>query len=158
MELLNSLTLVKVDLRRKAETLAQTQAAQPQLPPSGSASKASCKRRGCGAATPSDTENRPPQKRPLFQSVFQTRTPTRKYIPSAHPEANLTPYSRILRSRQQSPPLTYDLLDASPMLQPRKRVTLRLSDDKQGNPYVKGAHSQNSCRQNIEQSIGTACA
>lgn len=32
----------------------------------------------------------------------------------------------------------YDLLDASPCLQPRKRVTLRLSDDKQGNPYVKG--------------------
>lgn len=32
----------------------------------------------------------------------------------------------------------YDLLDASPSQQPRKRVTLRLSDDKQGNPYVKG--------------------
>lgn len=32
----------------------------------------------------------------------------------------------------------YDLLDASPSLQPRKRVTLRLSDDKQGNTYVKG--------------------
>ncbi|KAJ0061960.1 hypothetical protein NL108_014708, partial [Boleophthalmus pectinirostris] len=31
----------------------------------------------------------------------------------------------------------YDLLDASPSLQPRKRITLRLSDDKQGNPYVK---------------------
>nr|XP_019941384.1 PREDICTED: kinesin-like protein KIF20A isoform X2 [Paralichthys olivaceus] len=31
----------------------------------------------------------------------------------------------------------YDLLDVSPSLQPRKRVTLRLSDDKQGNPYVK---------------------
>ncbi|MEQ2197760.1 hypothetical protein XENOCAPTIV_002860, partial [Xenoophorus captivus] len=30
----------------------------------------------------------------------------------------------------------YDLLDASPSQQPRKRVTLRLSDDKQGNPYV----------------------
>lgn len=32
----------------------------------------------------------------------------------------------------------YDLLDASPSSQPRKRGTLRLSDDKQGNPYVKG--------------------
>lgn len=32
----------------------------------------------------------------------------------------------------------YDLLDASPSLQPRKRATLRLSDDKYGNPYVKG--------------------
>lgn len=40
----------------------------------------------------------------------------------------------------------YDLLDASPSLQPRKRVTLRLSDDKQGNPYVKGdTNSQNKC-------------
>jgi len=33
----------------------------------------------------------------------------------------------------------YDLLDASPSLQPRKRVTMRLCDDKQGNPYVKGS-------------------
>ena len=32
----------------------------------------------------------------------------------------------------------YDLLEASPSQQLRKRVTLRLSDDKQGNPYVKG--------------------
>lgn len=32
----------------------------------------------------------------------------------------------------------YDLLDASPSLQPRKRATLRLSDDKHGNSYVKG--------------------
>ncbi|XP_076024300.1 kinesin-like protein KIF20A isoform X2 [Genypterus blacodes] len=31
----------------------------------------------------------------------------------------------------------YDLLEAPPSLQPRKRATLRLSDDKQGNPYVK---------------------
>lgn len=32
----------------------------------------------------------------------------------------------------------YDLLDAPPSLQFRKRATLRLSDDKHGNPYVKG--------------------
>ncbi|XP_061595670.1 kinesin-like protein KIF20A isoform X2 [Cololabis saira] len=31
----------------------------------------------------------------------------------------------------------YDLLDASPSHQLKKRVTLRLSDDRQGNPYVK---------------------
>ncbi|XP_051956065.1 kinesin-like protein KIF20A isoform X2 [Xyrauchen texanus] len=31
----------------------------------------------------------------------------------------------------------YDLLDAPPSLQYRKRATLRLSDDKHGNPYVK---------------------
>lgn len=38
----------------------------------------------------------------------------------------------------------YDLLDAPPSLQYRKRATLRLSDDKHGNPYVKGKnHRQN---------------
>ncbi|XP_067464076.1 kinesin-like protein KIF20A isoform X1 [Thunnus thynnus] len=106
MELQNGLILIKADLRRKAETLAQMKADQPQLPPSGfaaSATPGSCKKRGCAAAAPSDTENRPPQKRPLFQSLFSTRTPTRKYGCTAA-EANLTPYSRILRSRQQSPP------------------------------------------------------
>ncbi|CAK6953778.1 kinesin-like protein KIF20A isoform X1 [Scomber scombrus] len=106
LELQNGLTLIKADLRRKAETLAQMQPDQPQLPPSGFAAFAtpgSCKKRGCAAAAPSDTENRPPQKRPLFQSLFPTRTPTRKYNCTVT-EANITPYSRILRSRQQSPP------------------------------------------------------
>ncbi|XP_070839008.1 kinesin-like protein KIF20A [Chaetodon trifascialis] len=106
VELQNGLMLVKADLRRKAETLAQIEAAQPQLPISGphtSTTTGSCKKRGCGAAAPSDTENRPPQKRPFFQSVFSTRTPTRKYNTRAD-ESNITPYSRILRSRQQSPP------------------------------------------------------
>lgn len=32
----------------------------------------------------------------------------------------------------------YDLLDASHSLPTKKRVTLRLSDDRHGNPYVKG--------------------
>ncbi|XP_051256996.1 kinesin-like protein KIF20A isoform X1 [Dicentrarchus labrax] len=107
VELQNGLMLVKADLRRKAEALAQTQAIQPQLPPSGSdtcITPGSCKKRGCGAAAPSDTENRPPQKRPFFQSLFPMRTPTRKYNTRAVEEANITPYSRILRSRQQSPP------------------------------------------------------
>ncbi|KAM9348680.1 kinesin-like protein KIF20A [Symphorus nematophorus] len=107
VELQNGLMLVKSDLRRKAATLAQTQAIRPQLPPSGfdtSTAPGSCKRRGCAAAAPSDTENRPPQKRQFFQSLFPTRTPTRKYNARAAEEANITPYSRILRSRQQSPP------------------------------------------------------
>lgn len=107
VELQNGLMLVKADLRRKAETLAQTQAVQPQLPPSGSDTSCrpgSCKKRGCGAAAPTDTENRPPQKRAFFHSLFQTHTPTRKYNTRAVEEANVTPYSRILRSRQQSPP------------------------------------------------------
>lgn len=107
MDLQNALTLVKADLRRKAETLAQMQALRPQLPPStsvASTTPGSCKKRGCGAAAPSDTENRPPQKRPFFQTLFPTRTPTRKYNTRAFEEANGTPYSQILRSRQQSPP------------------------------------------------------
>ncbi|KAM3601814.1 uncharacterized protein V6R79_019269 [Siganus canaliculatus] len=107
VELYNGLTLVKADLRRKAETLAQTQAAQHQLPPSGSntlTTPGSCKKRGCAAAAPIETENRPPQKRPFLQSLFPTRTPTRKFNSRAVEEANMTPYSRILRSRQQSPP------------------------------------------------------
>uniref|UniRef100_A0AAQ5ZH33 Kinesin motor domain-containing protein n=1 Tax=Amphiprion ocellaris TaxID=80972 RepID=A0AAQ5ZH33_AMPOC len=113
MELQNGLTLVKADLRRKAEALAQTQAVR--LPPASFAASnamGSCKKRGCGAATPSETENRPPQKRPFFQSLFPTCTPTRKYNTRAAEEANITPYSRILRSRQPSPP-------RSPVLTPR---------------------------------------
>lgn len=100
--------LVKADLRQKAETLAQTQSMQPLLAPSGSGTSAtpgSCKKRGCGAAAP-NTENRPPSKRLFFPSLFPTRTPTRKYNSRAVAEANITPYSRILRSRQQSPPCT----------------------------------------------------
>ncbi|XP_029304629.1 kinesin-like protein KIF20A [Cottoperca gobio] len=102
LDLQNGLMLVKADLRRKAEILAQTQAVQPQLPTT--TTPGSCTKRGCGAVAPSDTENRPPQKRPFFQSLFPTRTPTRTYNTRAVEEANPTPYSRILRSRQQSPP------------------------------------------------------
>ncbi|XP_078477969.1 LOW QUALITY PROTEIN: kinesin-like protein KIF20A, partial [Lampetra planeri] len=70
LEMQNSLMLVKADLRRKAETLAQTQAAQAELPPLGSAlhtTPGSCKKRAGGAASASNTENRPPQKRPFLQ-------------------------------------------------------------------------------------------
>lgn len=101
--------LVKADLRRKAETLAQTQStALAAL----SATPSSCKKRGCGAAAPSDAENKPPVKRPFFTSLFPTCTPTRRYHTRAAEDANTTPYSRILRSRQQSPP-------PSPALTPR---------------------------------------
>lgn len=99
--------LVKADLRRKAETLAQMQSAPPQLLHSGcepAASTESCKKRGCAAAAPCSSENRPPLKRPFFPSLFPTRTPTRKYNSRMAEEANLTPYTRILRSRQPSPP------------------------------------------------------
>lgn len=107
MELQNDLMLVKADLRRKVETLSQIQSLHPQLPPNGFAGPSapgSCKKRGCGAVAPSDPENRPPQKRPFFQSLFASRTPTRKYNTRAAEEANQTPSSRILLSRQPSPP------------------------------------------------------
>ncbi|XP_068600988.1 kinesin-like protein KIF20A [Brachionichthys hirsutus] len=102
VELHNGLTLVKADLRRNAGTLAQMHVGQPQLPPSGStATPGSCKKRGCGV--PSD-ENRPPPKRPFFTSLFPTCSPTRKYNNRVAEAAKETPSSRILRSRQQSPP------------------------------------------------------
>ncbi|XP_041865034.1 kinesin-like protein KIF20A [Melanotaenia boesemani] len=107
MELQNGLMLVKADLRRKAETLAQMQAVHSQLPSTSfaaSTTPVSSKKRGCMATTPSDTENRPPRKRPFFQSLFPTCTPTHRYNTRTAEEANATPYSRILRSRQQSPP------------------------------------------------------
>ncbi|KAM7374276.1 hypothetical protein PAMP_006944 [Pampus punctatissimus] len=108
MELQNGLTLIKADLRRKAETLAQRQPDQPEMPPSGfavSTTPGSCKKRGCGAAAPIDTENRPPQKRPFFQSLFPVRTSTRKYNTRAADEGIGTPYSQMLRSRQPPSPV-----------------------------------------------------
>ncbi|XP_075876669.1 kinesin-like protein KIF20A isoform X1 [Nelusetta ayraudi] len=101
VELQNNFMLVKADLRRKVETLAQTETIRQQL---ASATPGSCKKRGCGAAAPSDAENKPPVKRPFFTSLFPTCTPTRRYNTRAAEDANITPYSRILRSRQQSPP------------------------------------------------------
>ncbi|XP_015816289.1 kinesin-like protein KIF20A [Nothobranchius furzeri] len=99
MELQNNLTLVKADLRRKAETLAGC----AQLPPTSFAAPTtpgSCKKRGGTATTPAGSENHPPQKRPFFQSLF----PPRKYNTRVAEEACMTPYTRILRSRQPSPP------------------------------------------------------
>ncbi|MED6290639.1 hypothetical protein CHARACLAT_015234 [Characodon lateralis] len=102
LELQNDLTLVKADLRRKAETLA----GRAQLPTTFATptTPGSCTKRGCVGTTATNSENRPPQKRPFFQSLFPTRTPSSKYNRRAAEETSLTPYSRILRSRQPSPP------------------------------------------------------
>lgn len=109
VELQNGLQLVKADLRKKAECLDQMQAERPQLPPSGltvSATPSSNKKRVCGAALlASNTENLPPEKRPFFRSIFPACTPARRgHQARGCEDPNLTPYSRILRSRQQSPP------------------------------------------------------
>ncbi|KAK2873194.1 hypothetical protein Q8A67_023091 [Cirrhinus molitorella] len=99
VELHTSLQLVKADLRRKDELLAQLQSSQ--RPPAPAAS-GSCKKRGCGAAV-AYVENQPPEKRPFFRSLFPTRTPSRQT--RQQPDAG-TPYARVLRSRQPSPPST----------------------------------------------------
>uniref|UniRef100_A0A8C1QK06 Kinesin-like protein n=1 Tax=Cyprinus carpio TaxID=7962 RepID=A0A8C1QK06_CYPCA len=96
VELHTSLQLVKADLRKKDELLAQLQRSQP--PPAPPAS-GSCKKRGCGVAV-AYVENQPPEKRPFFRSLFPSRTPSRQ-----RPEVG-SPYTRVLRSRQPSPPST----------------------------------------------------
>ncbi|KAL0161889.1 hypothetical protein M9458_041285, partial [Cirrhinus mrigala] len=93
VELHTSLQLVKADLRRKDELLAQLQSGQP--PPTSSAA-------GCGVAV-AYVENQPPKKRPFFHSIFPSRTPSRQT--RQQPDAG-TPYARVLRSRQPSPPST----------------------------------------------------
>ncbi|XP_045080390.1 kinesin-like protein KIF20A isoform X2 [Coregonus clupeaformis] len=99
VELQNDLLLVKADLRRKAECLAQMQ----QMPPS--ATPGSCKKRGCGAgAAAGNTENQPPEKRPFFHSFFPQRTPSRNNQQGRPREDQTIHYSRILRSRLTPPP------------------------------------------------------
>ncbi|MEQ2197759.1 hypothetical protein XENOCAPTIV_002859, partial [Xenoophorus captivus] len=102
LELQNDLTLVKIDLRRKAETLA----GRAQLPTTFATltTPGSCTKRGCVGTMATNSENRPPQKRPFFQSLFPTRTPSSKYNSRAAEETSLTPYSRILRSRHPPAP------------------------------------------------------
>ncbi|KAG9335506.1 hypothetical protein JZ751_004530, partial [Albula glossodonta] len=96
VELQNSLLLVKMDLRKKTDSLAQLQALRPPVAPP---TPGLCRKRGCEGAGP-DTENQHPEKRPFYRSLFPGRTPSRN-TPAT---PTLTPYSRILRSRQQSPP------------------------------------------------------
>ena len=102
MELQNSLQLVKADLRRQADSLAQLQAsaASSSEHPAGGRS---CKKRACAA----NCENQPPaEKRPFLHGLLpqSMRTPTRsKCNAMLHAADAGTPSSRILRSRQQSP-------------------------------------------------------
>ncbi|XP_020319700.1 kinesin-like protein KIF20A isoform X1 [Oncorhynchus kisutch] len=97
VELQNGLLLVKADLRRKAECLAQ-------MPPS--ATPGSCKKRGCGAgAAAGNAENQPPEKRPFFLSLFPQCTPSRNK--QGHREDQTTRYSRVLRSHLTPPSSRY---------------------------------------------------
>ncbi|KAA0720397.1 Kinesin-like protein KIF20A [Triplophysa tibetana] len=105
VELHTSLQLVKADLRRKEETLAQLKGS---LPHQASVTPGSCKKRGCGAAaTAVNAENQPPEKRQFFRSLFPSRTPSKTPARQTRQRAEVTtPYTRILRSRQPSPPST----------------------------------------------------
>lgn len=89
VELHTSLQLVKTELRRKDESLAQLQLQRPPVPTTPS----SCKRRGC-------RENEPPQKQPFLRSLFSSRTPSK----TPQWGTSTTPYASVLRSRQPSPP------------------------------------------------------
>ncbi|KAK1803327.1 hypothetical protein P4O66_004109 [Electrophorus voltai] len=112
MELHTSLQMVKAELRHKSEALAQMQLGQQRPPPAPATptTPSSCKRRGCGVAM-AYVENQPPEKRPFLHSLF-SRTKTTTGQLRATPTA--TPYARVLRSRQPSPP-------ASPVLRLRGR-------------------------------------
>ncbi|KAL0993959.1 hypothetical protein UPYG_G00116100 [Umbra pygmaea] len=86
VELQNSLVLVQADLRRKGQHLSQLAPSTP------------CNKRGC-VSKATNAENQPPEKRPFFRTIFTPKN--QKGCPR---EDQTTPYSRILRSRQQSPP------------------------------------------------------
>ncbi|KAG7274351.1 hypothetical protein CRUP_028672 [Coryphaenoides rupestris] len=108
-ELQGGMRLIRVALGKKADSLAQLQAASsrpPLVPPPSSymATPTSCNKRGCGNA-----ENQPPEKRTFLAALFPPMcTPTRQYggRGGAMMRANqtATPSARILRTRQQSPP------------------------------------------------------
>ncbi|KAL4631372.1 kinesin-like protein KIF20A [Arapaima gigas] len=103
-ELQNSLLLVKMDLRKKTDSLTEMQARFPAAPTmlAVTHSTGSCKKRGCGGAV-SDAENQRPEKRALLRSLFGGHSKTRNAQSSHPPTTPATPYSQILRSRQQSP-------------------------------------------------------
>ncbi|XP_035290391.1 kinesin-like protein KIF20A isoform X1 [Anguilla anguilla] len=110
VELQNSLLLVKMDLRKKTDSLAQLQPLRPLTAPPA---PGSCRKRGCEGAGP-NAENLHPEKRPFFRSLFPARTPSRKGPPVHTASSPNTPYARALRPRQQTP-----LTSPSPL---RRRV------------------------------------
>ncbi|KAM9450534.1 kinesin-like protein KIF20A [Clarias gariepinus] len=106
MDLLSTMQLLKGQLHRKDETL--TNLKRP-FTPASPATPSSCSRRGCGVAV-AMVENEAPGKRG-FLRLF---TPSRCSKTRGKAD-NTTPYARILRSRQPSPP-------PSPALTRRGRV------------------------------------
>ncbi|GAA6102895.1 kinesin-like protein KIF20A [Tachysurus ichikawai] len=98
MELHSTLQLLKAQLHPKDETRADL---KRPFTPSTPVTPSTCSRRGCGVAV-AMVENQPPGKR-AFLRLF---TPSRNSkMPQQKADAS-TPYARILRSRQPSPPPT----------------------------------------------------
>ncbi|KAG9346695.1 hypothetical protein JZ751_007008, partial [Albula glossodonta] len=97
-ELQNGLLLVKMDLRKKTDRLAKLQTPpMPSAPPNSS----SCVKRGCGGAGPY-AETHPPSS--FLRSFLPGRPPSRKAPAPCTTKSPGTPYSRVLRTRQRSPP------------------------------------------------------
>ncbi|XP_026796924.3 kinesin-like protein KIF20A [Pangasianodon hypophthalmus] len=98
MDLHSTLQLLKAQLHRKDETLADLKRPFTPATPVTPVTPSSCSRRGCGVAV-AMVENQPPGKR-AFLRLF---TPSRSSKMRAKADTT-TPYARILRSRQPSPP------------------------------------------------------
>ncbi|KAJ8337523.1 hypothetical protein SKAU_G00364890 [Synaphobranchus kaupii] len=94
-ELQNSLLLVKMDLRKKTDRLAQLKATSPPRAPPA---PGTCAKRGCGGAELGGGENHRPEKRPFLRSPVKGRVPPRNA-----PTTPATPHSRVLHSHQRSP-------------------------------------------------------
>lgn len=94
IELHSTLQLLKARLHRKDEIAGDL---KPPITPVTHLTPSSCSRQGCGAAV-AMVENQPPGKR-TFLRLF---TPSRSKLTAK--TDNATPYARILRSRQPSPP------------------------------------------------------
>ncbi|KAI1898487.1 hypothetical protein AGOR_G00072850 [Albula goreensis] len=97
-ELQNGLLLVKMDLRKKTDRLAKLQTPpMPSTPPSS----CSCVKRGCGGAGPY-AETHPPSS--FLRNFLPGRPLSQKAPAPCTTKSPGTPYSRVLHTRQRSPP------------------------------------------------------
>ncbi|TSL04225.1 Kinesin-like protein KIF20A [Bagarius yarrelli] len=97
MDLHSTLQLLKAQLNRRDETLADLKRPFTFNNPVAPVTPSSCSRRGCGVAV-AMMENQPPEKRAFLRLFTPLSSKTRAKA------ENTTPYARILRSRQPSPP------------------------------------------------------
>ncbi|XP_062867128.1 kinesin-like protein KIF20A [Trichomycterus rosablanca] len=99
MELHSTLQLMKAQLlHRKVETHTDLQGPPPTTPITVTTPN-SCRRRGCGVAV-AMVENEPPGKRPFLRLFMSSHASNKTKTKSDL----TTPYARVLRLRQPSPP------------------------------------------------------